>query len=1006
MADSEVLASASVEIHPYLSPAFSASLMAQMNGAGMAGAGRKAGDGFLAGMSSALGGASRVMGSVGGALTSHITVPALGAATAVAGIFAAKGWERLTAIDTAESKLKGLGYSAESIEGIMGSALASVKGTAYGLGDAAGAAVSALAAGVAEGDDLTRVLTTIGDTATIAGGDFQGVASVFNKVMSKGKMQGDEMLQLSERGVPVLQTLADYLGKTAEEVTEMTSAGEIDFATFEAAMREAFGGAALASGESMTGTIDNLWAAVGRVGAAFLDSGDDGEGFFGRLKPLLGEATEGIDGLCDIAGEAGAVLADGLVEGVDAVKELAETAQEMWDNLSPDQQGQLKALAGIAVAAGPALKIVGPLASGLGAVTGALASGTKGILSFQGSMRDMAIAANTGRSALGGMPGTIGAMASKSKLGAKAVSGLAGGLSFAAGAVPLLAAGLAAFEVVSFVSELGRAQTEAGKLEASFGQLTQGHQNMVDAFNRGMQLGTSTDALMGESGRSMEQLQGVVDESEAAIVGIIATANEEKRALRQEEIDDINGHSEEIAAAYQEKVDAHIALMEQEAKMAPELVRNMSAEEISAYVGGIKQRGDEMLTAEEEAYEGRRQLAANLHSQGVTDERAFQDELLSLQQDHQRKVAEIETATAGAAGAAGQTARFMSSETLAAFGTLTDGLGMHATAVYDSCSRVTAAEEMVQDKTRITADQFRERWAAMSEGTREGAAAIFEAAGQAAQGMGGLDENTKVAVATILSGFDGLSGEAAEAGKQALMELVNSLGDPSAVTGDIDTASASLQEIVDGIGENLDLGSVGEEQVAEYVAALEAAPVVVEPAAQDVALSATGPLYSAAGDASAAGGAFVDGFVAELRAGAAKAVAAATSFAQGASGGMRQLLKINSPSKVTRSYGRSFGEGFTVGISQWEGRAADAAASLANRSVSALASAPAPMPAAAAGGASGAGSALGPDAVGYLRFIAENLYGAMSVSLDSRVVSRSVDERQGRRAALLARKGA
>lgn len=311
---------------------------------------------------------SGTLDKAGGALTKSITVPALTAATAVGSIFVAKGWQRLEAIDTAEAKLKGLGYSASDIESIMSSALTSVKGTAYGLGDAATVAVGALASGISKGEDLTRVLKTIGDVATIAGGDFQGVASVFNKVMSKGKLQGDEILQLSERGVPVLQILAKHLGVTAEEVSELASKGEIGFSTFEEAMRSAFGGAALASGESMRGTIENTWAAVSRVGAAFLEGGESGQGFFNILKPLLGELTGDIDGMSDTAGEWGAAFGGVVLEGAQALRELLGA----FDELSPSQKRQVAELAAMAVAAGPVLKVASKLAAGGSALVGVL----------------------------------------------------------------------------------------------------------------------------------------------------------------------------------------------------------------------------------------------------------------------------------------------------------------------------------------------------------------------------------------------------------------------------------------------------------------------------------------------------------------------------------------------------------------------------------------------------------------------------------------------------------
>lgn len=311
---------------------------------------------------------SGTLSTAGGALTKYITTPAIGAATAVGSIFVLKGWQRLEAIDTAKSKLKGLGYTAEDITSIMGSALTSVKGTAYGLGDAATVAVGALASGINKGEDLTRVLKTIGDVATIAGGDFQAVAAVFNKVMSKGKLQGDEILQLSERGVPVLQILAKHLGVTAEKVSELASKGEIDFATFEEAMRSAFGGAALASGESMRGTIENTWAAVSRVGAAFLEGGESGKGFFNILKPLLGELTGDIDSLSETAGEWGAAFGDVVLDGVDRIRELIGAFNELY----PFQKRQIAQAAAMAVAAGPVLKIGSKLVAGAGTLAGGL----------------------------------------------------------------------------------------------------------------------------------------------------------------------------------------------------------------------------------------------------------------------------------------------------------------------------------------------------------------------------------------------------------------------------------------------------------------------------------------------------------------------------------------------------------------------------------------------------------------------------------------------------------
>src|SRR5690606_36027052 len=115
-----------------------------------------------------------------------------------------KGWGRLTAIDDAEAKLRGLGYTGGQIDEIMDSALASVKGTAFGLGDAATAAASALASGVKPGAELTRYLTLIGDAATQGGASFTEMASIINKTTARGKVGMENLNQLSERGIGIM----------------------------------------------------------------------------------------------------------------------------------------------------------------------------------------------------------------------------------------------------------------------------------------------------------------------------------------------------------------------------------------------------------------------------------------------------------------------------------------------------------------------------------------------------------------------------------------------------------------------------------------------------------------------------------------------------------------------------------------------------------------------------------------------------------------------------------
>lgn len=214
-------------------------------------------------------GGTSILGKFGGAF-GKIGKIGLGAIGTIAGgitALAAKGgFQRALNIENAQAKLKGLGHDAKSVSEIMNNALASVKGTAFGLGDAATVAATLSAAGIKSGDQMTNVLKTVADTAQISGRSLTDIGTIFSSVAARGKLQGDDMLQLMSSGVPVLQLLAKHLGKTSEEVSDMVSKGQIDFQTFADSMQEGLGGAALAAGDTFSGALANVKAALSRLG--------------------------------------------------------------------------------------------------------------------------------------------------------------------------------------------------------------------------------------------------------------------------------------------------------------------------------------------------------------------------------------------------------------------------------------------------------------------------------------------------------------------------------------------------------------------------------------------------------------------------------------------------------------------------------------------------------------------------------------------------------------------
>ena len=240
---------------------------------------------------------SKISSGIGTALKrTAVGVGVAGGAALAAGL--ARGVGRLNSIEQAESKLLGLGNSASDVSSILENSLNSVKGTAFGLDEAATIAASAVAAGIKPGQELERTLKLTGDAAAIAGTDLQSMGSIINKVATADMMQMDVANQLMDAGIPILQMVGQELGVTAEEARKMASAGEISFEIFQNALEQGVGGAALKMGDTTQGAFRNMGAAAGRLGATLAGP------FFDQAGGAFRGITELLDDLNGVAGPA------------------------------------------------------------------------------------------------------------------------------------------------------------------------------------------------------------------------------------------------------------------------------------------------------------------------------------------------------------------------------------------------------------------------------------------------------------------------------------------------------------------------------------------------------------------------------------------------------------------------------------------------------------------------------------------------------------------------------
>lgn len=318
------------------------------------------------------------MGSLGKTLTKAITLPALGAATAVGGLVGALGFKRLVGMDVAQAKLKGLGYEGKQLEVVMENAKDAVTGTTHTMADGVDVAAGALAAGVKEGADLERYIKLVGDAATGANAPMGEMAQIFNRVQGTGKLTRHELNQIEHRLPGFSQRMAKHVGADSlEAFYDMVSAGKIGSDEFLDVMDDFAGGMSEAYAGTWSGLKDNVLANIGIIGEALL------EGLFEDGKQGMAEFLDFLrnsDGLKEWATDTGEKLRVAFQKIIEVIKSVIQ----WWTGLSDGAQKFIGIVAGIAVAIGPILLIASkiittimtliPLFKAIGVVIGAIAS--------------------------------------------------------------------------------------------------------------------------------------------------------------------------------------------------------------------------------------------------------------------------------------------------------------------------------------------------------------------------------------------------------------------------------------------------------------------------------------------------------------------------------------------------------------------------------------------------------------------------------------------------------
>lgn len=192
------------------------------------------------------------------------------AVMSIAGVAASLGALGVKAVQAAgnfqqvQAAMTNMLGSAERAKNLLGQLQDFAAKTPFEFNDVAAASQKFLAFGFTA-EQIIPTLKAVGDAAAGVGMGKEGIDRItlaLGQMAAKSKVQSDEMLQLTEAGIPAWQMLADKIGTSVPQAMDMVSKGAVDAQTglqaLVGGMEEKFGGMMDQQAQTITGTWSNM----------------------------------------------------------------------------------------------------------------------------------------------------------------------------------------------------------------------------------------------------------------------------------------------------------------------------------------------------------------------------------------------------------------------------------------------------------------------------------------------------------------------------------------------------------------------------------------------------------------------------------------------------------------------------------------------------------------------------------------------------------------------------
>lgn len=173
-------------------------------------------------------------------------------------------------------------------------------------------------------EEIIPMLTNLGDAASGLGLGTEGVsrlAYALGQMQTSGKLNAQDMMQLTSAGISAWDMLAQAAGKTVAEMKDLCSKGAIDskaaVQTIVAGMNDQFGGMMAKTSDEVAGLLANIEETAGNTSAAvgkYLTEAFNIKGILKDVSDRLGEFQQKMQ----TATEQGKSLRDAIKECVPA----------------------------------------------------------------------------------------------------------------------------------------------------------------------------------------------------------------------------------------------------------------------------------------------------------------------------------------------------------------------------------------------------------------------------------------------------------------------------------------------------------------------------------------------------------------------------------------------------------------------------------------------------------------------------------------------------------------